>query len=226
VLGQICVGWFAPNESRDVMALTVQVVRTEKPPDGALLGLNLVGKLPDGAARPADPIDESLLDGLPEALRLLRRELAVFSGRGGSRAPGIGIALERLTNRCHALLRDACRDLEHRRSGDRRRTGHAKERARQGDRPTHKAFEDARAASDDHFFFDVQESTICVVGPSNRVHFFTLEGKQVTSVVFPGHVVQQRVNSKRWAPLEPEKRASFRRAIAPIESPQASSPRR
>jgi hypothetical protein len=229
VLGQLCVGWFVPagvegarddggpREPREVMALTVQIVRSEKAPDGALVGINVVGRLPAGvapaAAHGGAPLDESVLDGLPRALRRLRSEIGVFSGRGGTRAPGIGIALDRLANRCHQLLREASRELEHRRRTDERRTGHARERARQGDRPTHKAFEDARAAADDHFFFDVQEKTVCVVGPSNRVHFFTPEGKQVTSVVFPGHVVQQRVGSKRWAPLEPEKRAALRRAF-------------
>lgn len=241
VLGQICVGYFAPDvaappaePSREpratngrgapaaTMALTVQVVRTEKSPDGPMVGLNLVGRLPDGAGPPREaPIEETVLDGLPDALRLLRREISVFSGRGGTRAPGIGIALDRLTNRCHQLLRDACRDLEHRRRAEGRRTGHARTRSRQGDRPTHKALEDARAADDDRLFFDVQEQTVCVVGPGNRVHFFTPAGKQVTSVVFPGHVVQQRVNSRRWAPLEPDKRAAFRRTI---ETPPSGDP--
>jgi hypothetical protein len=244
VLGQICVGWFVPADaggpgaSRDPMSLTIQLVRADQTAEGPLIGLNLVGRRPDAAARstvnganagvvppppagfppaesPAALIEETILAGLPDALRQIRREISVFSGRGGTRVPGIGVALERLANRCHQLMRDACRDLEHRRRMEGRRTGHANQRARQGDRPTHKAFEDARAASDDRLFFDVQEHTVCVVGPSNRVHFFTLEAKQVTSVVFPGHVVQQRVGSKRWAQLEPDKLAAFRRALEP-----------
>ncbi len=240
VLGQICLGWFVPAatdghdgadriaESGDVMALTVQVVRNEKPPDGPIVGINLVGRRPErssattahattaaaaGVLAANGVLEESILDGLPDALRRLQREIAVFSGRGGTRAPGIGVALDRLTNRCHQLLKDACRELEHRRRVDGRRTGHARDRARQGDRPTHKAFEDARAAADDHLYFDVQERTVCAVGPSNRVHFFSPDGRHVTSVVFPGHVVQQRVNSKRWAPLEPDRRAAFRGAV-------------
>ena len=52
------------------------------------------------------------------------------------------------------------------------------------------------------------------------MHFFTLAGKQVTSVVFPGHVVQSRVASKRWAALEPDKRAAFRSAIGPQHGPR------
>jgi hypothetical protein len=237
VLGQLVVGNFAPQidsrdarDSRETMALTVQLVRSEKAPDGPLLGLNLVGRLPSaipsttrsGAATEiggapngatAAGLEESILEGLPDALRQLRREIGVFSGRGGTRVPGIGVALERIANRCHVLLREAARDLEHRTRMGGRRTGHAQQRSRERDRPTHKAFEDARAAGDDRLFFDGQHGTVCVVGPSNRVHFFTLEGKQVTSVVFPSHVVQQRVASKRWAPLEPEKVAAFRRAV-------------
>jgi hypothetical protein len=235
VLGQLCAGCFVPaggpREPRarvgppaETMALTVQVVRTEKPPDGPMIGINVVGRLPNGAAAAKDaPLEESVLEPLQDALRPLRRELGVFSGRGGSRVPGVGIALERLANRCHQLLKEACRDLEHRPRVERRRTSHAKARAGQGGRPTHKAFEDARAAADDHLFFDVQERTVCVLGPSNRVHFFTLAGRQVTSVVFPGHVVQQRVRSKRWAPLEPEKLGAFRRAVAETDAARARS---
>jgi hypothetical protein len=232
VVGQLCVGLFVPrpqdgdDEGRaperrafdrsEMMAVTIQVVRTEKAPEGALLGLNLVGRRPEfGAPAVAGaPLQETILDGLPHALSHLRREIGVFSGRGGSRVPGIGIAFERLTNRVAQLLRDASRDLEHRTRVDGRRTGHARERARDGSRPTHKAFEDARSAGDDDLGWDVQEETVVVRGPSNRVHFFRLDGKHVTSVVFPAHVVAQRVGQKRWAPLDPAKRASFRLGIA------------
>jgi len=237
VLGQLCVGYFVPNgekpsaparpedrwqsdrrprERGELMALTVQVVRTEKAPEGAMLGLNLVGRRPElSGASGAAPLDESILQGLPDALRHVRRETGVFSGRGGSRVPGVGVALERLVNRVANLLRDASRDLEHRTRMDGRRTGHARDRARQGDRPTHKAFEDARAAGDTDLYWDVQENTVVVVGPSNRVHFFGIDGRQVTSVVFPGNVIQQRVNQQRWARIDAEKRARFRRGIEP-----------
>jgi len=243
VLGQLCVGLFVPNDGdgqpperrshdrNETMALTIQVVRTERPPEGAQLGLNLIGRRPElsgggggggnlGAgvtslSSGAATLEETLLEGLPDALRHLRRETGVFSGRGGSRVPGIGVALERLVNRVANLLRDASRDLEHRTRMDGRRTGHARDRARQGDRPTHKAFEDARSAGDTDLYWDVQENTVVVVGPSNRVHFFGIDGRQVTSVVFPGHVIQQRVNQQRWARLDAEKRARFRRGIEP-----------
>jgi len=124
---------------------------------------------------------------------------------------GFGLRVNRVAN----LLRDASRDLEHRTRMDGRRTGHARDRARQGDRPTHKAFEDARAAGDTDLYWDVQENTVVVVGPSNRVHFFGIDGRQVTSVVFPGNVIQQRVNQQRWARIDAEKRARFRRGIEP-----------
>lgn len=232
VLGELCLGWFAPElprlERRDPraqMALTVQLVRTESSKDGPLLGLNLVGRLPEVAAAllpdaaAAAPLEESIVPTLPDALRQLRREIGVFSGRGGSRVPGIGIALERLTNRCHALLRDAARDLEHRRRSDARRTGHANDRARAGGRPTHKAFEDARAAPDDHVGWDTQEETIVVLGPAGRVHFFAADGRHVTSVVYPGQVIAQRKGQGRWVPLDAAKRVGFREALPAAETP-------
>lgn len=221
VLGELCLGWFTPDlggaarGERAPMALTVQLVRSESAKDGPLLGLNLVGKLPDAlaAAAPSGPLDESLLPTLPDALRQLRREIGVFSGRGGNRVPGIGVALERLANRCHALLRDAARDLEHRRRSDARRTGHANERAREGGRPTHKAFEDARAAPDDHLGWDTQEETVVVLGPAGRVHFFAHDGRHVSSVIYPGHVVAQRKGQGRWVLLDPDKRTRFKSAL-------------
>jgi len=242
VLGQLCVGWFVPQlpahagepappplERRDpraAMALTVQLVRTESAKDGPLLGLNLVGRWPEAATKrlapavAAAPLEEALLPVLPDALRQLRREIAVFSGRGGSRAPGIGIALERLTNRCHALLRDAARDLEHRPRSEARRTGHANDRAREGGRPTHKAWEDARSAADDHLGWDTQEETIVVLGPAGRVHFFGADGRHVTSVVYPGQVIDQRKAKGRWVLLEPAKRVAFKAAL-PAPPPPA-----
>ncbi|MBL8843292.1 MAG: hypothetical protein JNL90_17355 [Planctomycetes bacterium] len=253
VLGQLVLGWFAPQlgsdgggarggphddephrrdrrhagprDTRHAMALTIQLVRTEKQPEGALLGLNLVGKWPDAlAARaPAGPLEETLLPALPDALRQLRREIAVFSGRGGDRVPGIGVALERLTNRCHALLRDAARDIEHRRRSDGRRTDHANDRARQGDRPTHKAFEDARAAPDDHLGWDTQEETVVVLGPSGRVHFFALHGKHVSSVVYPGRIIEQRKSQGRWVPLDDDKRARLRGSLDRHQAAQATA---
>jgi len=221
VLGELCLGWFtpdlgnAPRDERAPMALTVQLVRSDAGKEGPTLGLNLVGKLPDAlaASAPAGPLVESLLPTLPDALRQLRREIGVFSGRGGNRVPGIGVALERLANRCHALLRDAARDLEHRRRSDARRTGHANERAREGGRPTHKAFEDARAAPDDHLGWDTQEETIVVLGPAGRVHFFAHDGRHVSSVIYPGQVVAQRKGQGRWVLLDPDKRARFKAAL-------------
>ncbi len=222
ILGQLCLGYFVPRGERSLMALTVQLVRIEKGTDGPLLGINLVGKPPDATS--SAPLEESILAPLPDALRQLRREIAVFTGRGGTRVPGIGVALERLTNRCHALLRDAGRDLEHRRRTDDRRTDHARERSRQGNRPTHKAFEDARAATDDQLGWDTQEGTIVVLGPSSRVHFFADHGKHVSSVAYSGHVVTQRTSQGRWVALDPEKRDAFRRALitSAAESPKPS----
>jgi hypothetical protein len=211
------------------MALTVQLVRTESAKDGPLLGLNLVGRWPEAArsrldpATAAAPLEETLFRSLPDALRQLRREIAVFSGRGGTRAPGIGVALERLTNRCHALLRDAARDLEHRPRSDARRTGHANDRAREGGRPTHKAFEDARAATDDHLGWDTQEETIVVLGPAGRVHFFSADDRHVTSVVYPGQVIEQRKSKGRWVLLDPAKRAAFKSAL-PADDRGAAAP--
>jgi hypothetical protein len=124
-------------------------------------------------------------------------------------------------NRVHALLRDASRDLEHRTRVQGRRTQHARLRADQGTRPTAKAFEDARAAPPDQWFEDREKGTRVVLGPKGRVHFFSKLGKHVTSVVYPGQVIQARMKTKRWVALGTEAAQVFQKLLACEPAPDS-----
>lgn len=218
VLAQICIGRFLPVGSPpqgELMSLTVQAVQITLANLQTVVGLNLVGCAPDDAELP-QPLDESILDGLADALRALRRELS-------SLVQGAQRALEkeraqpslRLADRCLARFRDACRDLEHRTRVSGKRTRHARERSRQADRPTAKAFEDARAARSEDVFEDVREHTIVVLGARGRVHFFAQDGRHVTSVVFPAPAIRGRIAQRRWRLLAPADLAEFRRRTEP-----------
>ena len=148
------------------------------------------------------------------ALAPLEREIETYR-RSSRPVPRTGIALKRLENRCLSVAKDVARDLEHRTRMDGRRTGHARERSLQGTRPTAKAFDDARNASFEDLYRDLQENTVVVLGGRGRVHVFARNGRHVTSAVYPGHVIRGRVQKKRWVPLEEEARQVFLRSLSP-----------
>jgi hypothetical protein len=205
ILGQICAGPFHVGPDRQPAALTLQVARVEDGSPRGNLAVNLV------TSAIADPANSRHFPGVAGAVRSLRRELAALPRSFAKRVvPKEGVPLQRLAKRCHRLLRDVARDLEHRSRSDQRRTQHARERSEERTRPTSKAFEDALRASDERLLEDRREHTIVVLGPRSRVHFFTADGKHVTSVVYPGHVVKGRTTQKRWTPLEKSAAASFR----------------
>ncbi len=212
VLAQLSTGFFLPVgvEPADPMALTAQIVLTAEGGAREVIGVNVVGY----SATRGKVAEETVCPGLPEALVPLRREIESM-GRKSRKTVVVrtGIALERLEQRCLRLIRVACRDLEHRQRSDGRRTQHAKKRARQGDRPTSKALDDARQADDDQILEDKKQNTIVVLGQRGRAHFFSKAGKHVTSVVFEGRVIRQRMQQKRWVPFSKEEVAHFRKML-------------
>ena len=218
VLAQCCFGFF-PVETGNgpaAMALTLQLVRTVDREGEGVAGVHWIGKLPEGAR---SALDEDLLPGLATALRPLRRELGAAARGRGRRThpvPSQGIALERFANRCLQLVRDLCRDLEHRRRTDRRRTRHAKDRATQADRPTDKALAEALAVTAEQLFEDRQKKTFIVLGARNRVHVFTPAGRHVTSARYEGTEIRHRIERRRWVPCDGERFEEFRQTLAQV----------
>ena len=210
VLAQMCVSPFLPELAKDTgrepMALTVQLVQTMRTSDQCVMGVNLLGNISE---LPETVLEDTVLPGLGECLAPIRREMAALTRRSRGKPPQTGIALQRLQQRSLTLIRELCRDVEHISRATKRRTRHAIERSQQADRPTSKAFEDACAASHEDILQDTLKKTIVVIGQRGRVHFFSDNGKHVSSVVFEGRTIRQRIARKRWVPLPQERTQKF-----------------
>lgn len=89
-----------------------------------------------------------------------------------------------------------------------RRTRHAE--TRRGERPVHKALEDARSAGDDELFYDLKRNTFVACGRQGRAHVFNAAGKHVTSFVLPPGGADFRLRTERWRKLDPAELAGFR----------------
>jgi hypothetical protein len=202
ILGQLCVGWFFGCDANDPVAVTVELVQSGAAEQGGVLALNVIGVVPlRGAGGMIRPLHHGDLLELSELLSPLRRELEAAALQRRQRRAHARELFERQAERGTALLKDLARDLEHRSKVDGKRTYHARERARQGVRPTAKAFDEARSVARENLFEDRQKGTIVVLGAQGRVHVFSPQGKHVTSLVFPGNVVRARTQNKRWVPL-------------------------
>ena len=70
-----------------------------------------------------------------------------------------------------------------------------------------------RAEGED-LFFDRAEDTIIVRGPRNRVHVFRRDGTHITSIVYPGSTIRDRLQRRRWVPLEEAAQEQLRNGIA------------
>ena len=211
LLGQLIAGFFPvrtrAEEGRGVLALTVQVAASHTRRGKLRLGLNLLGRTPSG-----DDL-ERLWDRHEElpwrkAVRWAQSALqTVTSNSGGRSARPSRAALER---RAERILQGLARRLErdHRARG--RRTRHAEERHASGDRPTRKALDDARAASGDTLFVDERSGTMVVLGERGRTHFFTPEGRHVSSVRYSREAIERKLKFELWRPATDELREVFR----------------
>ena len=111
------------------------------------------------------------------------------------------------------LLQDLAKQLQGRTRSAGRRTQHGLERSEQGQRPTSRAYPDASEASDNAIMWDIDQSTVVVVGQKGRVHVFTPDGRHVTSVVMQRAAIDRRRQQGRWRQAEPEERGEFRISI-------------
>ncbi|MFO0984261.1 MAG: hypothetical protein U1E76_21485 [Planctomycetota bacterium] len=216
LLAQICIGRFLPVGSPpqgELMSLTVQAVQITLANLQTVVGLNLVALRADdaelaAAARRVDP-GPTARRCARCAASCLRWSRCAAPWKRARSARLAGRSLPGTVPRCLAAT------LEHRTRVSGKRTRHARERSRQADRPTAKAFEDARAARSEDVFEDVREHTIVVLGARGRVHFFAQDGRHVTSVVFPAPAIRGRIAQRRWRLLAPADLAEFRRRTEP-----------
>jgi len=211
LLGQLVAGFFPvrtrAEEGRGVLALTIQVAASRTRRGRLRLGLNLLGRTPAG-----DDL-ERLWDRHAElpwrkGIRWAQSALqTVVPDRGGPSATPPPAVLEARVDR---ILQGLARRLErdHRARG--RRTRHAESRHESGERPTRKAVEDARAASIDTVLVDDRSGTVVVLGDRGRTHFFTPEGRHVSSVRYSRDAIERKLKADVWRPASGELWETFR----------------
>ena len=206
LLGQVTAGFYRVparlEEGRGVLALTVQAAGSRPERGRRRVGLNLIGRTPAGES--LDLLWERQ-DELPwrRAVRWAQSSLATL-GRDG----------EALQQRVDGILRGLARRLErdHRARG--RRTRHAERRHASGDRPTRKAVDDAREATAESVMVDDARGTLVVLGERGRTHFFSPDGRLVSSVRYGREAIARKIKQDRWRPATTEEAEALRSRLA------------
>jgi hypothetical protein len=221
ILGQTVFGYLtlAPatggDPQGDRAAFTLQAVEVRDRSRRPRVVLNVIGRLSDGSEAMeafADSHHLRVLDVIVSARRLVGR-LGTLSRARAPRAPGRGD--DGLVSSAEAVLRKSARSLERLGRQSERRTRHAEKRHAEK-RPTSKALEDAAAVPDANLFTDEREGTVVVLGPRNRVHVFSLEGRHITSVTLKKDEVESRKRRKRWRSLDEKGCRRFRESLRSV----------
>jgi len=227
ILGQVVLGFLdlaPPGEERlpvrgtqtgvkpERVALTLQAVESRRLDGSARLDLNVLGRFGDGS-----PAMDGLTTSGPHHQRIFniileaRQRIGSLVPRtAGGRSP---CSLNSETvSRTEEILRRIARSLEQAGRQTCRRTAHVEER-RVDRRPTSKALEDAAGAPDEDVLWDAHRNTVVVVGPKNRVHVFSREGRHVTSLVLDAEAVRIRLRRQRWQRFTGEGLTQFRSRV-------------
>ncbi|HGY92388.1 MAG TPA: hypothetical protein ENK43_14560 [Planctomycetes bacterium] len=220
--GQLTLGYFQqPNgeSGPERFAVTLQLVRSSTRSRAVRLGLNVLGRLPDGRDV-RELLDGSrdlvFLDLVHDAGGRLARINQDLKRRKPKERP------ERAAEAASRLLRDMAQGFGRRRRRRIWRTEHARERALEKERPTGMARSDLASARPERSFRDRRDKTFIVLGPKGRVHVFSDEGLHVTSLQLDRRSLDARIEKKRWRPLDP---AEFRDVLERAEAAfRAASP--
>jgi hypothetical protein len=211
LLGQVVAGFFPvrtrAEEGRGVLALTAQVAASRTRRGRLRLGLNLLGRTPSG-----DDL-ERLWDRHEElpwrkAVHWAQSALQTVTPRRGRAASSEPLAAA--GQRVERILQGLARRLErdHRARG--RRTRHAEERHASGERPTRKALDDARLVASDSLLVDDRTGAVVVLGERGRTHFFTPDGRHVSSVRYSREAIERKLKSELWRRATDELSREFR----------------
>lgn len=204
--GQVAVGWFqAPDAAipglRRPIAVTFQVIssRVARAAMGSnghrrRFGLNVIGTGPNG-----EPLDH-LWDRLGEIPwgDSVRWAQTVLGGIEQQLARAPRTPDRAIEPRIEGLLNALARRLEKGSRGKERRTQHAQQRHREGDRPTRMALADLARATPDNLLVDTRRETLVVVGDRGRAHVFNQAGKLVTSVRYNPAIIEKRRQNGHW----------------------------
>lgn len=218
ILGQVVFGFLRlqdpENKHRDKerVAFTLQAVESRRFDGSPRMELNVLGRLPGGHAAMdtlKDPYQMRIFNIIASArhrIRNLTPNPVVFGKRRITR-----LSQENIDPVSNAL-KNLAKTLEKAGRQRGRRTIHA-EGHPVSQRPTASAREDTLSAPDDHFLWDEHRHTVVVVGPRNRVHVFSPQGRHITSIVLEAEAVKKRLRRKRWTRLSGETLQQFRGSV-------------
>lgn len=210
LLGQVAAGFFPvrtlDGEGRGVLALSFQIAASRPRRGGLTLGLNVLGRTPQG--QPLDLLWERQ-DEIPWRAPVLWAQAALRTLEGRRRRePAL------LEARVGGILRGLARRLERERRARSRRTDHAHQRHRSGERPTRQAFEDARTIRPDEVLVDERHGTLVVPGQRGRIHFFSPDGRLVSSVRYSREAIERKRKSGAWKAADPGAARAMIEALA------------
>jgi hypothetical protein len=207
LLAQLVAGYFrvpARHEAGPgLMAVTFQVTAANAANGRLRLGLNVLGRTPEGGDLPL------LFEQLPDlpwqrSIAWAHSSLATVTRPrkvdGRVRAPSRADIEERVAG----ILGGLARRLERDQRGRQRRTAHAQKRHASGERPTRKAMDDVRKARPERILVDERSGTLVVVGDRGRTHFMTPEGKLVSSVRYSRDAIDRKRKLRVWRDASPE----------------------
>ena len=214
LMGQVAAGFFPvrakDGEGRGILALTFQIGRSRAARGPKRFGLNVLGRTPQG-----EP-----LDLLWERQDLIPWKAAVGWAQAALQTLERGrLRDDELRVRIDGILRGLERRLAHERRASGRRTRHASERHATGDRPTRKAIEDAREARAEDVMVDERHGTLVVQGSRGRMHFYTPEGRLVSSVRYSRDAIERKRKLGIWRSASAAEAASLSARITASAGP-------
>jgi hypothetical protein len=218
ILGQVVFGFLkmrVPGENSrepERVACTLQAVESRRLDGSPRIELNVLAILSDGS--PAlDAIKGPYQTRVSDVISSARHRIASLRPASkGQAEKRQRTSLPDTASQVADILQGLARKLEKVGRQRGRRTAHA-EGHRIKNRPTSKALEDALGAAEESILWDKHERTFVVLGPRNRVHVFSGQGRHVTSLFLTSEAVRSRKRRKRWAPLSADQREQFGSAI-------------
>ncbi len=207
--GQLTAGFFPlktrRDEGRGVLALTFQVVGPAASRGCRRYALNILGVAPGGDE--LETVWERYRD-VPWRRAVQWGQSAVATVRPAGRRRGAATGDH--DARIESILRGIARRLERNSRARGRRTLHAELRHESGERPTRKALDDTRAAGPEGFLVDEHSGVRVVLGDRGRTHFFTAEGKLVSSARYSRDAIERKRKLGRWRDATPGEAGELR----------------
>ena len=213
--GQVMAGFFEVTKKDGTpgqLALSFQVQSSAAKEGGRRrFGLNLLGIGPGGEKLEhlLDRLAKKTVEPAPWQNAAAWAQSALESiERGQGKKPLDPLQLE---SRIEGILGGFVRRLEQDRRARGRRTDHAEERHRQGDRPTSHALQDLARAKVEDILIDARSGTFVVLGDRGRAHVFSGQGKLVTSLRTTPESIERKKKKDLWRAATPAEGAELRR---------------